>query len=61
MDLLLAYNRRLAVVGLDSNVPIFDDVADAIGVVEGFRLAMVPMGLGFGIASGSDGEVAALQ
>ena len=50
-DLVVTIDRCLAVVALDPAVSTFEDVAVGIGEV--------PLGLGFGIASGSGGQVAA--
>jgi|688.fasta_scaffold141656_3 hypothetical protein len=50
-DLVIAIDRRLAVVALDPTVPAFEDVAVWIGEIA--------LGVRFRIAGGSGGQVAA--
>jgi hypothetical protein len=58
-DLVVAIDRRLAVVALDPAVPTFEDVAVWISVGAAFRAAVITLGVGFRIAGGSGGQVAA--
>ena len=58
-DLVGAIDRRLAVVALDSAVPTLEDVAFGVRVGGAFRAAVIALGVGFGIAGGRGGQVAA--
>ncbi|MEB3200961.1 MAG: hypothetical protein VKK62_10605 [Synechococcaceae cyanobacterium] len=53
---MVTIDRRLAVVALDPAVPASEDVAVGIGVGAAFHGAVIPQGVGVGIAVGRLGS-----
>jgi hypothetical protein len=60
-DLVLGIDGSLGVVALEVAVRAFHDVVDGVRVGAAIRAAVIPLGLGFGVAVGIGGQATRWQ